>query len=65
MGAITITLPDERLMTLKEIATSLGISSEELVRHCVEELLARPDDAFQHAMDRVLRKNEDLYKRLV
>jgi hypothetical protein len=64
MSAITITLPDERLMALKEIATSLGVSPEELVRLSVEELLARPDDAFQQAVDRVLQKNEELYKRL-
>ena len=65
MSAITITLRDERLMELKEIATSLGVSPEELVRLSVEELLARPDDAFQQAVDRVLQKNKELYKRLV
>lgn len=64
MSAITITLPDERLMALKEIATSLGVSPEELVRLSVEDLLARPDDAFRQAVDRVLQKNEELYKRL-
>jgi hypothetical protein len=64
MSAITITLPDERLMALKEIATNLGVSPEELVRLSVEELLAGPDDAFQQAVDRVLQKNEELYKRL-
>ncbi len=64
MRAITITLPDERFLELKEIAKSLGISAEELVRLSVEELLARPDEAFQQAVERVLTKNEELYSRL-
>jgi hypothetical protein len=64
MSAITVTLPDERLIELKEIAANLGVSPEELVRLSVEELLARPDEEFQQAVDKVLQKNKELYKRL-
>ena len=64
MSAITITLADERLVKLKEIAANFGLTPEELVRLSVEELLTRPDQAFQQAVDRVLMKNEELYRRL-
>ncbi len=64
MATVTIALPDERLSKLKELATSFGVSSEELVRVSIEELLAQPEKAFKQATDYVLRKNADLYRRL-
>jgi hypothetical protein len=64
MSAITITLPDERLVKLREIAASFGVTPEDLVRLSVEELLTRPDQAFETAAARVLNKNQDLYQRL-
>ena len=64
MSAITITLPDERLVKLKKIAANLGVTPEELVRLSVEELLTRPEQAFQQAVERVLKKNKELYGRL-
>ena len=65
MGAITIVLPDERLSKLNEMADSFGVSSEELARASVEELLTRPDRAFQQAVHHVLlKKNVELYSRL-
>ncbi len=64
MTTITITLPDERLRELKETASQLKVSPEELVRVSIEELLTRPAEAFQRAADYVLRKNAELYERL-
>jgi hypothetical protein len=64
MSEITITLPDERLAELKEIAADLQVTPEELVRLSVEELLARPDQQFRQAVDQVLEKNQELYNRL-
>ena len=64
MSTITITLPDEHVSTLRERATYLGVTPEELVRVSIEELLARPADDFQRAVDYVLKKNADLYQRL-
>src|SRR2546426_4050979 len=63
MNAITITLSDDRLAQLQEMAARLRVSPEELVRVGVEELLARPDDAFQRAVTEVLKKNAELYRR--
>ncbi len=64
MTTITIALPDDRLVKLKEIAARFNISPEELVQVSIEELLTRPDDAFERAVDYVLKKNAELYRRL-
>lgn len=65
MSTITITLPDDRLARLQEIAKRFSTTPEELVRVSIDELLARPDEAFEQAADRVLEKNAELYRRLV
>ncbi len=64
MTTITITLPDERVKKLKEIAERFRVAPEDLVRASLEELLTRPLDDFQISLERVLNKNADLYKRL-
>ena len=64
MTTFTITLPDDRLKKLEEIARRFRVAPEELVRVSLEELLARPPDDFQQVLERVLTKNADLYKRL-
>jgi predicted transcriptional regulator len=64
MTSISVTLSNDRLLKLQEIAARLGVTPEELVRVSIEELLARPDDAFQQAADYVLNKNAELYQRL-
>jgi hypothetical protein len=38
MTTITIALPDDRLLKLKEMATRFGVAPEELVRVSIEEL---------------------------
>lgn len=64
MSTITITLSDERLRELQNIAARLKVAPEDLVRISIEELLTRPTEAFQQAADYVLQKNAELYKRL-
>jgi len=64
MATMTIALSDECLLELEEKATRLGMSPEELVRVSIKELLARPDEAFEQAVDYVLKKNAELYRRL-
>lgn len=64
MNAVTITLSDDRLAQLQEMAARFQVSPEELIRVGIEELLAQPDDAFQRAVAEVLKKNAELYRRL-
>jgi len=52
------------LSKLKEIATYLGVSPEDLVRASVEELVTRPEDAFERVVDHVIEKNAELYRQL-
>lgn len=64
MSQITVSLPEDRLRKLEEIAARLNVSAEELVRVSIEELLAKPEDEFQTILDYVLKKNSELYRRL-
>ena len=64
MSTLTITLSDDRLAKLREIAKRFNIKPEDLARFSIEELLTRPDDSFQTAADYILNKNAELYRRL-
>ena len=64
MSTITITLAEDRLAKLRDLAARLKVSPEDLARVGVEELLSRPEDAFQRAADYVLGKNAELYRHL-
>jgi len=64
MTSITIPIPDERLLKLKELAARLQVTPEELARVSVEEILTRSEEDFQAAASYVLKKNAELYQRL-
>lgn len=64
MTSITIAIPDERLLKLKELAARFQVTPEELVRVSVEEILTRSEEDFQRAASYVLKKNAELYQRL-
>jgi antitoxin FitA len=64
MVTITVTLSEDRLQKLQELAEQFRISPEELLRVSVEELITRPQADFEKALGYVLNKNKELYKRL-
>ena len=64
MTTITISLPDDHLQKLKEIAMRFSVAPEELVRVSIEEWLTRPEEDFRRALEYVLKKNAELYRRL-
>ncbi len=64
MSTITITLSDDHLAKLREIATRYNVKPEDLARVSIEELLTRPEESFQQAADYILHKNAELYRRL-
>jgi len=64
MSDITITVPDKRLIKLKEKSSRLGIALEDLILLSIEEILSRPDEDFRCTMEYVLQKNAELYHRL-
>ena len=64
MQTITISLPEDHFGALKELAARFGVATEDLARAGVEDMLTRPDESFQQAIERLLNKNADLYQRL-
>lgn len=64
MSTLTITLSEDRLARLKEVALRFNVEAEDLARVCVEELLRQPDEQFELAVDHILSKNAELYRRL-
>jgi len=64
MSTLTITLSEDRLARLREIAHRFNIKAEDLARVGVEEMLRQPDEKFKQAAEYILTKNADLYQRL-
>jgi hypothetical protein len=64
MSTITIPLSDECMNLLQAKAEIAGVAVEELVRAALAEWLQRTGSGFDRAADHVLRKNEELYRRL-
>ena len=64
MVTVTVRLSEDRLQKLQILAKQFNIPVEELLRVSLEELVARPQEDFQKALEYVLEKNKDLYKIL-
>ena len=64
MVTITVSLSEERLQNIQELAKKFNISPEELLRVSVEQFVARPQEDFQKALEYVLKTYKELYKRL-
>jgi antitoxin FitA len=64
MTTLTIELPEEPMLRLKELAKEAGVTPEELLRASVEQWLVSPKDDFAQAAGYVLKKNAELYRRL-
>ena len=64
METITITVTNDRLSKLREVASDFNVTIEELVHLSIENLLLQPEAAFQRAMEYTLNKNRELYQRL-
>jgi predicted transcriptional regulator len=61
---LAVELSEAETRRLQEAAERLGVDPTELARAAISDLLSTPDDEFRAAADHVLRKNEDLYRRL-
>lgn len=61
---IQVELPEAQAARLQQEAARLGVPPADLARAALSDLLAGHDDEFRAAADRVLRKNEELYRRL-
>jgi hypothetical protein len=61
---LTIDLSPAQAERLRREAERLGLAPEDLARAAIADLLATSGDEFRTAAERVLRKNEELYRRL-
>ncbi|MBI4381209.1 MAG: DNA-binding protein [candidate division NC10 bacterium] len=61
---VAFDLPPAQAENLREEAKRPGIDPADLARAAVTDLLATRDKDFRPAAERVLRKNEELYRRL-
>ena len=61
---LRIELSPAQAERLRHEAERLGVAPEDLARAALADLLATRDDDFKAAAERVLRKNEELYRRL-
>ncbi len=64
MTNITISLSEERLQRLMELANEMNLQPEELARAGLEDWLGQPREDFRKAAQYVLTKNAELYRRL-
>jgi len=61
---VAIELSQPQAGRLREEAERLGVAPEDLARAAVADLLSAQREDFRSAADYVLRKNEELYRRL-
>lgn len=64
MADITISLSENQMNELRGLCKRLGVSTKELVRAGVEDLLTGMDEELGAHVDRILEKNKELYDRL-
>ena len=63
MSSLTFQLSEEKADRLADEAEKSGVAIEELLQRITEEFLDRKN-AFENAARYVLKKNEELYRRL-
>jgi len=61
---IAFELPPAQAEKLNQEAERLGVPAAELARAAVSDLLATPDEEFRVVAQRVVQKNQELYRRL-
>ncbi len=64
METITVKLDDSKAALLREKAKKFGLLPDQFVTVSIEDLIARLEPDFEEAMQKVLSRNEELYKRL-
>ena len=64
MTTLSISISEERLQKLKAVAARYKIEPEELIQISIDELINQPEQAVLDAIEYVLHKNAELYRRL-
>ncbi len=61
---ISLELDEIESQRLQELALVLKVDAKELARAAINDLVSRPTEDFDRAMQYVLAKNRELYRRL-
>lgn len=64
MMDLTITLHEYEAQRLRDLASDLGTSPEELAATAIRERIERASKSFEAVAERVVDKNMELYRRL-
>lgn len=64
MAEVTVTLSTEELQRLKDLGEREGLTVDQVVKLGIQELINQPDESFRKAVQHILRKNAELYRRL-
>ncbi|HMB30303.1 MAG TPA: hypothetical protein VKN82_00605 [Desulfohalobiaceae bacterium] len=64
MARITVEIDDSKAALLREKADKFGILPDQFVTASIEDLIGQPEPEFENAMQKVISKNKELYKRL-
>ena len=64
MTTITLELPDEKAEQLSETARQMNMTLEQLITTSVDERLSERKKYVSQAITRIIKKNEELYRRL-
>lgn len=60
----TIKLDDSKAEALQVKANHFGLKAEQLLEATLDDLMAKPDEAFVSVANRLLSKSRELYQRL-
>ena len=61
---ISLELDEVESQRLQELALTLKVDAKELARAAINDLVSRPAEDFDRAVQYVLEKNRELYRRL-
>jgi len=64
MARITVEIDDSKAALLQKKAEKFGLLPSQFVTASIEDLIGQPESAFDEAVQKVLSKNKELYKRL-
>jgi hypothetical protein len=61
---LNLELDEQQTQRLRDVARRLNVSVDDLAKAAINDLLAKPENDFEQAAVRVLKKNAELYGRL-
>jgi len=64
MATITVEIDDSKAALLREKAEKFGMLPDQFVTASIEDLIGQAEPEFEDAMQKVISKNKELYKRL-